>query len=86
VPQKSIDQKHVYVFRAMPHASLGDERLRETAEILLPKTRWVDPPELKHISRCAVRRQLGRGWGLPNGIEELNVPLTLKSYLDLMED
>ncbi|CAB3368189.1 Hypothetical predicted protein [Cloeon dipterum] len=85
VPSAAIDCLRL-IMRALPHAALGDERLRETAEIVLPKTRWAEPPELKHIARCAVRRELGRGWSLPDGIEKLNVPTTLKPYLDLMED
>ncbi|XP_034253084.1 uncharacterized protein LOC117652349 [Thrips palmi] len=46
----------------------------------------VTPPELKHLSRCAVRHQLHLAWGLPKGIEALSVPHALRRYLDLELD
>ena len=54
---------------------------------LLPLSRLgLAPPELKHLSRCAVRRQLYACWQLPAGIEQLSVPHSLRRYLDLELD
>jgi hypothetical protein len=41
---------------------------------------------LKHMARCAVRKQLCKDSGLPKGIFQLPVPATLYPYLDLQED
>lgn len=44
-----------------------------------------EPRSLKHLSRCAVRRSLGRSFRLPNGIFNLGV-LCLEGYLNLESD
>lgn len=54
---------------------------------LLPASRaGGTPPELKHLSRCAVRRRLLAAGGLPRGIPRLDVPVGLQRYLDLELD
>ncbi|KAF4526020.1 hypothetical protein B566_EDAN000813 [Ephemera danica] len=75
------------LLRALPNAPLPDEHLRECADALqLPFTPWSIPSPLKHLARCAVRRQLGRSWRLPGGVNDLPIPVTLVPYLDLQED
>lgn len=44
------------------------------------------PPELKHLCRCEVRKSLWYNHHLPSGIHELQVPDSLKRYLDIMTD
>lgn len=54
---------------------------------LVPSTRCgIQPVELKHLSRCAVRQALWKNFQLPLGIYKLSIPETLKKYLDLMDD
>lgn len=54
---------------------------------LIPPTRCgIEPPELKHLSRCCVRQQLWLLHQLPNGIHLLPLPNSLKRYLDLLTD
>nr|XP_018895938.1 PREDICTED: uncharacterized protein LOC109029769 [Bemisia tabaci] len=46
----------------------------------------LEPVDLKHLSRCAVRRALNDSWQLPHGIQRLDVPGPVKQYLDLEVD
>lgn len=46
----------------------------------------IEPPELKHLSRCCVRQRLWLLHQLPNGIHLLPIPDSLKQYLDLLAD
>jgi ankyrin repeat/SOCS box protein 17 len=85
VPENALECIKI-IMRAVPFVALNDETLREYAELLLPKSRWCNPPELKHMARCAVRKQLCKDSGLPKGIFQLPVPATLYPYLDLQED
>jgi ankyrin repeat/SOCS box protein 17 len=56
-------------------------------EGLIPPSRSeLTPPELKHLSRCAIRRVLRENWQLPEGIRSLKIPPSLQNYLDLLED
>ncbi|XP_063913387.1 uncharacterized protein Stops [Zophobas morio] len=43
-------------------------------------------PELKHLSRCCIRKCLWENYQLPNGIYTFSLPDSLKKYLDIMED
>lgn len=46
-----------------------------------------EPRSLKHLSRCAVRKSLGRSFKLPNGIFNLGLSMScLESYLNLESD
>jgi ankyrin repeat/SOCS box protein 17 len=54
--------------------------------IVPPSRSGLIPPELKHLSRCAIRNALGKNWQLPLGIRSLRVPSSLQDYLDLLED
>lgn len=54
---------------------------------LVPESRCgMKPPELKHLSRCAVRYRLWQNFQLPNGIRKLPLPDALHSYLDVLVD
>ncbi|XP_023718096.1 uncharacterized protein LOC111870221 [Cryptotermes secundus] len=56
-------------------------------EGMIPPSRsGLIPPELKHLSRCAIRNVLGKNWQLPLGIRSLHIPTSLQDYLDLLED
>ncbi|GBL82590.1 hypothetical protein AVEN_263678-1 [Araneus ventricosus] len=46
-------------------------------------TRETGPRDLKHLARCAVRKSLAKKFLLPDGIEELPLPTTVKEYLQL---
>lgn len=58
----------------------------ESAPLLPASRAGGAPPELKHLARCAVRRQLYAAWTLPAGIQALDVPHALRRYLDLELD
>lgn len=54
---------------------------------LVPENRCgYQPPELKHLCRCAIRYRLWEQFQLPNGIRQLPVPENLQKYLDIMID
>ncbi|GBM77350.1 hypothetical protein AVEN_52720-1 [Araneus ventricosus] len=43
----------------------------------------VQPRSLKHLSRCAVRKNVTRSYFWKSGIDELEIPRELKAYLNL---
>lgn len=51
-----------------------------------PERSGLAPPELKHISRCRIRKLLHDNWQLPHGIRTLQIPYSLLDYLDLLYD
>ena len=56
-------------------------------EGVIPSSRsGLTPPELKHLSRCAIRNVLRENWHLPLGIRSLPVPSSMQDYLDLLVD
>jgi len=56
-------------------------------EGVIPSSRsGLTPPELKHLSRCAVRKVLRDNWQLPLGIRSLPIPSSVQDYLDLLVD
>jgi ankyrin repeat/SOCS box protein 17 len=56
-------------------------------DALIPPTRCgVQVPELKHLSRCCIRKRLWENYQLPNGIGTLTLPDSLRRYLDIMCD
>lgn len=95
-PEETLDCLRV-LLRAVPSAA-DSAMLRHCPDVILglagadgaplvPANRLgVAPPELKHLSRCAVRHQLHLAWGLPKGIDALSVPHALRRYLDLQLD
>ena len=50
---------------------------------LKTSAQFNSPPSLKHISRAIIRDLLN--WNLPSGIYRLQIPIILKSYLDIPE-
>ncbi|KAJ9589841.1 hypothetical protein L9F63_027901 [Diploptera punctata] len=54
--------------------------------IIPPSRTGFTPPELKHLCRCSIRDILRQNWQLPHGIQKLDIPFSLKEYLDLLED
>jgi ankyrin repeat/SOCS box protein 17 len=54
--------------------------------IIPPSRSGLIPPELKHLSRCAIRNALRKNWQLPLGIRSLQIPSSLQDYVDLLED
>jgi ankyrin repeat/SOCS box protein 17 len=56
-------------------------------EGVIPSSRsGLTPPELKHLSRCAIRNVLRENWQLPLGIRSLPIPSSIQDYLDLLVD
>ena len=56
-------------------------------EGVIPSSRsGLTPPELKHLSRCAIRNVLRENWQLPLGIRSLPIPSSVQDYLDLLVD
>ncbi|XP_035724896.1 uncharacterized protein LOC118442834 [Vespa mandarinia] len=51
-----------------------------------PERSGLCPPELIHLCRCSIREILFRNWALPHGIQRLQIPQTLRNYLDIMSD
>ncbi|XP_043497086.1 uncharacterized protein LOC122520844 [Polistes fuscatus] len=51
-----------------------------------PERSGLCPPELMHLCRCSIREILFRNWALPHGIQRLQIPQTLRNYLDIMCD
>ena len=54
--------------------------------LLPPERSGISPPELVHLCRCRIRQCLFDNWALPHGIQTLQIPKSLKDYLDLMTD
>ncbi|XP_067127909.1 uncharacterized protein [Centruroides vittatus] len=50
------------------------------------RDRYLEPSELRHLSRCVIRRHLREMWKLPVGIFELPLPNLLQKYLNLEDD
>ncbi|XP_041968933.1 uncharacterized protein LOC121725860 [Aricia agestis] len=83
---------------SMKHLELPDDynyqrrvALQKYGEIvedhLLPTSRCgLRPVELKHLCRCLIRQMLWENFELPFGIKKLPIPLSLKRYIDLMDD
>ncbi|XP_050672959.1 uncharacterized protein LOC126970853 [Leptidea sinapis] len=46
----------------------------------------LKPVELKHLCRCLIRDRLWQNFELPFGIYKLPIPMSLKKYLDLLDD
>lgn len=54
---------------------------------ILPRNRCgIEPPPLKHLCRCNIRKTLWRNYQLPNAIRTLPVPISLHKYIDLFYD
>ncbi|KAF3420231.1 hypothetical protein E2986_01200 [Frieseomelitta varia] len=55
-------------------------------KLLPPERSGLSPPELRHLCRCRIRETLFENWALPHGIRELQIPESLRNYLDLLRD
>lgn len=55
-------------------------------QLIPPERSGFIPAELRHLCRCRIREILFRNWQLPHGIQKLQIPRMLMSYLDLLED
>lgn len=54
---------------------------------ILPANRiGINPPQLKHLARCAVRKIMIEHGMVPHGIAKLEIPEMLKQYVDLIRD
>lgn len=53
--------------------------------LIPPERSGIRPAELKHLCRCQIRETLHSNWALPNGIKKLQIPESLKNYLDLQD-
>ncbi|KAG7203643.1 hypothetical protein KM043_013678 [Ampulex compressa] len=51
-----------------------------------PERSGFCPPELRHLCRCRIRETLFANWALPHGIKTLQIPESLRNYLDLLRD
>ncbi|XP_029171961.1 uncharacterized protein LOC114941224 [Nylanderia fulva] len=54
--------------------------------LIPPERSGACPPELKHLCRCRIREILYTNWALPRGIKSLQIPESLRNYLDLLQD
>lgn len=54
--------------------------------LIPPERSGIYPAELKHLCRCKIREILRAKWTLPQGIKRLQIPESLKNYLDLLQD
>lgn len=54
--------------------------------LIPPERSGVCPAELKHLCRCRIREILYMNWALPRGIKSLQIPGSLRNYLDLLQD
>ena len=55
-------------------------------KLVPPDRSGLSPPELTHLCRCRIRESLFDNWALPHGIRTLQIPQSLKDYLDLRYD
>lgn len=55
-------------------------------KLVPPERSGLRPPELRHLCRCRIREALFENWALPHGIQQLQIPESLRSYLDLLRD
>ncbi|GBM33539.1 hypothetical protein AVEN_197298-1 [Araneus ventricosus] len=49
-------------------------------------SRYLEPSELRHLCRLAIRDALNRNWNLPFGVFSLPLPNVLQRYANLSED
>lgn len=55
-------------------------------KLVPPERSGMIPPELRHLCRCRIRKTLFENWALPHGIKSLQIPESLRDYLDLLRD
>ncbi|XP_012140809.1 SOCS domain-containing protein stops isoform X1 [Megachile rotundata] len=55
-------------------------------KLVPPERSGLSPPELRHLCRCRIRETLFDNWALPHGIHRLQLPESLRNYLDLLYD
>lgn len=55
-------------------------------KLVPPERSGMSPPELRHLCRCRIRETLFENWALPHGIQKLQIPESLRNYLDLLGD
>ncbi|XP_012287291.1 uncharacterized protein LOC105703454 [Orussus abietinus] len=67
--------------------SLRDRYPKLAESNLVPPERSGEyPAELMHLCRCKIRQTLFENWALPHGIRTLQIPESLRDYLDLFYD
>lgn len=54
--------------------------------LIPPERSGLCPAELRHLCRCRIRETLRTNWALPHGIKRLQIPESLRNYLDLLQD
>ncbi|EFN73629.1 hypothetical protein EAG_08426 [Camponotus floridanus] len=54
--------------------------------LIPPERNGVCPAELTHLCRYRIRKILHINWALPRGIKSLQIPGSLRNYLDLLQD
>lgn len=54
--------------------------------LIPPERSGIRPAELRHLCRCRIRETLRSNWALPQGIKKLQIPESLRNYLDLLQD
>ncbi|KYM83833.1 Ankyrin repeat and SOCS box protein 17 [Atta colombica] len=54
--------------------------------LIPPERSGICPAELRHLCRCRIREILHNNWALPHGIKKLQIPKSLRNYLDLLQD
>lgn len=54
--------------------------------LIPPERSGLRPAELRHLCRCRIREALRANWALPHGIKVLQIPESLRDYLDLLQD
>lgn len=67
--------------------SLYEQYPNLASQNLIPLERsGLCPAELRQLCRCRIREMLRANWALPHGIRRLQIPESLRNYLDLLQD
>jgi len=78
---------HIAAHSGIFRVSLYEQYPNLANQNLIPPERsGLCPAELRHLCRCQIRETLHNNWALPHGIKKLQIPESLKNYLDLLQD
>lgn len=79
--------EHIADQCGITHVTLYEQYPKLVEKNLVPPERsGLVPPELRHLCRCRIRQCLFDNWALPHGIRTLEIPESLRDYLDLLQD
>ncbi|EFN87128.1 uncharacterized protein LOC105180848 [Harpegnathos saltator] len=79
--------RHIAEHSGIYSVSLYEQYPKLVSQNLIPPERsGLCPAELRHLCRCRIRESLRANWALPHGIKRLQIPESLRNYLDLLQD